>query len=104
MTKQSEASARNKIPVQTVTLTMLDRKHLGDALRIFGNRSQLRAEYCRALFKRSLLLDRYGKYEAAGREKELSRKLYRELYPRATTTTDALTEDDVDNIVAFWSR
>ena len=85
-------------------LTRPNRKHLSDALRIFESRSQLRAEYCRAVFKKSMLLERRGEYEASGREKELSGKIYRELCPRATVTTKDMTEEDVDNVVAFWSR
>lgn len=78
-----------------------DSAHIDEALRIFDNATFL-PERARALFRKSAILEAAGNVTEAKSCREESLKYYHEVTGRIAE--DIVTDEDFDDIVAFWSR
>ncbi|RMJ08484.1 hypothetical protein CDV36_011905 [Fusarium kuroshium] len=79
-------------------------EYLGTSLRIFKSRSYLANELSRTTFKRSQLHRLMGEDSDADELREKAYKIRKKLKPGDTVPVEKLTEEDFDNLVAFWSR
>ncbi|RSL75516.1 hypothetical protein CEP51_010797 [Fusarium floridanum] len=79
-------------------------EYLGTSLRIFKSRSYLANELARTTFKRSQLHRLMGEDSEADELREKAYKIRKKLKPGDTVPVEKLTEEDFDNLVAFWSR
>ncbi|KAL8305078.1 hypothetical protein RB598_003018 [Gaeumannomyces tritici] len=79
-------------------------EHICEALRIFGDRPAYRHEKMRALFKAAAMYSGQGKETEAVQARDRCAALYGELYPGSGKAAADLTDADVDDAVAFWSR
>lgn len=80
------------------------RTHFDEALRIFSDRAIYKPEKARANFKKSMLLEANQKIAEAKAARDESFNAYREIMRSQAQAAEYLTEDDFDDLVAFWSR
>ncbi|KAL8327943.1 hypothetical protein RB597_003991 [Gaeumannomyces tritici] len=79
-------------------------EHICEALRIFGDRPAYRHEMMRTLFKAAAIYSGQGKETEAAQARDQCAALYGELYSGSGKAAADLTDADMDDAVAFWSR
>lgn len=90
--------------IQTAMLIGLQRKLLEQALRVYGGRLQLRHERARTSFVMGHLFKQLGESNIAATHLKEAFMIYKDLRQEDTRPIEALTDDDFDDLVSFWSK